>query len=122
MDWTKLTGQIVRIRVKNVVESPLKYALCFFAFTLFASVFSPHVWVTVTLLCLAVMITLIAIFGYIYFSIKNPDYLRSEDYHLKKQSLEILGDKNNTLQLDGKTFVDIVSNTHQPEELYKEEK
>ena len=39
---------------------------------------------------------------YIYFSIKNPDYLRSEDYHLRKQSMEILGDKDNYLPIDAK--------------------
>lgn len=39
-------------------------------------------------------------FAYLYFSFKNPDYLRSEDYHLRKQSIEMLGDKDNYLPLD----------------------
>ena len=116
MDWAKLTGQISSIKVKNVVESPLKYVLYILALAIFASIFSPLGWITIILMCFAGLLVLIAAFAYIYFSIKNPDYLRSEEYNLKKQSLEILGDKNNPLELDSTSFEEIVSNPYLIEE------
>jgi len=32
---------------------------------------------------------------YIYFALKDPDYLRSESFQLRKQSITVLGDKEN---------------------------
>ena len=36
-------------------------------------------------------------FSYLYLLLVNPDYLRSEEYHIKMQSLKLLGDKDNPL-------------------------
>jgi hypothetical protein len=71
--------------------------------------------VVVVSICFCGLLILVGVLGYIYFAIKKPDYLRSEEYQLKKQSLEILGNEKNTMQLDGQTFVEIVSNSHQSE-------
>lgn len=88
---------------------PLFYALWILAFAVISSIFSKLVWVTVVLFCFAGLLFVIAAFGYVYFTFRNPDYLRSEEYHLRKQSLEILGDKENLLPIDGQSIVDITN-------------
>ena len=109
MDLTKITEQVGKIKVKNVVDMPLFYGLWVLAFAVISGIFCQLNWVTVVLFCFAGLLFLIATFGYLYFTLKNPDYLRSEEYHLRKQSLEILGDKENFLPVDGQNIVDITN-------------
>ena len=105
MDWSKLTQQVSTIKVKNVVDMPLYYGLFTLLFALISSAVSKYEWVTVVFFSFAGLLFLIALFGYLYFSFKNPDYLRSEQYHLRKQSLEILGDKEKLLPVEAENIV-----------------
>jgi glucose uptake protein GlcU len=107
MDWTKLTDQVGKIKVKNVVDMPLFYALWVLAFAVISAVCCLHEWITITLFCFAAVLLFLAAFGYFFFTFKNPDYLRSEEYHLRKQSLEILGDKENLLPVNPQNIVDV---------------
>jgi hypothetical protein len=109
MDWSKLTSQVSTIKVKNVVDMPMFYGLFILSFGLISSVFSKESWVTIVLFSFAGLLFAIATFGYFYFSFKNPDYLRSEQYHLRKQSLEILGDKDKLLPIDAQNIVHITN-------------
>lgn len=109
MDFSKITQQVSTIKVKNVVDMPLFYALFFALFGIIASIVSKYEWVVMILFVFAGILLLIALFGYIFFTIKNPDYLRSEQYHLRKQSLEILGDKDNILPIDAHEIVQITN-------------
>jgi hypothetical protein len=112
MDWTRLTDQVSKIKVKNVVDMPMFYGLFILGFAVVHAIFGKDDWVTVTLFSFAALLFLIALFGYLFFTFNNPDYLRSEEYHLKKQSLEILGDKEKLLPVDPQNIVDI-SNPYQ---------
>jgi hypothetical protein len=105
MHWSNLTKQVSTIKVKNVVDMPLFYGLFLIMFGLISSVTSKHEWVTIVIFSFACLQFIIALFGYLYFTFKNPDYLRSEQYHLRKQSLEILGDKENLLPVDAENIV-----------------
>lgn len=46
---------------------------------------------------IASLIVLSILFAYFYFMFIKPDYLRSEEYQLKKQALEIYGDQGKEL-------------------------
>lgn len=105
MDWSKLTQQVSTIKVKNVVDMPMFYGLFILSFALISGIFSKENWVTIVLFSFAGLLFLIALFGYLYFSFKNPDYPRSEQYHLRKQSLEILGDKDKLLPVGAENIV-----------------
>lgn len=109
MDWTKLTDQLSKIKVKNVVDMPLFYGLWVLAFTVISAIFCKYEWVTIVLFSFAALLFIIAGFGYFYFTFKNPDYLRTEEYQLRKQSIEILGDKEKLLPVDGQNIVDITN-------------
>ena len=107
IDWSKITQQVSTIKVKNVVDMPLFYGLFVLAFALISSAVYKYPWVTIVLFSFAALLFVIATFGYLYFTFKNPDYLRSEEYQIKKQSLEILGDKDKLLPIDAKNIVEI---------------
>jgi vacuolar-type H+-ATPase subunit I/STV1 len=102
MDLTRITNQVNKIKVKNVVDMPLFYGLWVLVLALISSVIQDKEWITVVMFSFAGVLFLKAIFGYLFFTFKNPDYLRSEEYHLKKKSLEILGDNDNILPVDAK--------------------
>jgi hypothetical protein len=92
-----------------VVDMPMFYGLFILSFAVISSIFSKENWVAIVLFSFAGLLFLIATFGYFYFTFKNPDYLRSEQYHLRKQSLEILGDKDKLLPIDAQNIVHITN-------------
>jgi hypothetical protein len=109
MDFTRLTEQINKIKVKNVVDMPLFYGLWCLIVSFLNSVFGKEHWFTVASFVLASFLFFIAGWGYYFFSRSKPEFLRSEDYHLRKQSLDILGDKDNLLPVDSKNIVEIAN-------------
>jgi hypothetical protein len=52
------------------------------------------------------------VFSYIYLLIYNPKYLRSEEYQLKAQAIELLGDRDNPLSADAADVVSIIGITN----------
>ena len=52
--------------------------------------------------------------SYVYLLFKNPDYLRSEDYQIKAESLKLLGSKDNPLQAGANDVVSVVTNPQLP--------
>lgn len=97
-----LSSAIGRIRVKSVVDNFIRFILILVAFIIVAAFLNIEKWLLVFLIVMLALSVITMLFVFIYFSIKNPDYLRSEDYHLRKQSMEILGDKENYLPIDAK--------------------
>lgn len=52
--------------------------------------------------------------SYIYLLFTNPDYLRSEDFQLKAESLKLLGSKDNPLRANADDVVSVVTNPQLP--------
>ena len=97
-----LSNAIGRIRIKSVVDNLIRFILIFVFFIIVAAYINVPQWLLIVFVVLMVLSFILMGFAYVYFSIYNPDYLRSEDYHLRKQSMEILGDKENYLPIDAK--------------------
>lgn len=97
-----LSSAIGRIRIKSVVDNLIRFILIFVFFIIVAAYINVPQWLLIVFVVLMVLSFILMGFAYVYFSIYNPDYLRSEDYHLRKQSMEILGDKENYLPIDAK--------------------
>jgi len=93
--WTKIFDQISQIKVKSITDSLFKYGLLLFTLGVLSSIFSKVSWVTVFLFITGGLFVIIGFIYYAYFAKVNPDYLRSEEFQIKKQSIEILGDKEN---------------------------
>ena len=57
-------------------------------------------WCLILIAIVLGLVLLLAFGVYIFFMLKNPDYLRSESFQIRKQAIEILGDKDGLLPTD----------------------
>jgi hypothetical protein len=109
-NFSRWFGQIIRLKVKSVTDSPYKMGLIVlgiaFVQTLFPQV--PFFALLLTYIFAGILL-LTGTIGFFYFAKKAPNYLRSEEYQLKRESHEFLGDKDNPT-LDGKG--DLASTTN----------
>ena len=95
VSWTKFLGQVSRIKVKSITDPPFLYGAILFAFGLMSAIFKVQTQFTYFLLISGASMFAFGMFMFIYFSLKNPDYLRSERFHIRKHTIETLGDKDN---------------------------
>ncbi len=63
-----------------------------FFMTLYSATVLPT-WLIIMLIILAYIPVLVAIFAFLYLLLVNPDKLQSEDYQIRKQSLELIQEK-----------------------------
>jgi hypothetical protein len=107
LNWSYILHQVSKFRVTSITDSLFKYGLYILMVgTISASeTFKAPLWVTIILFLLGGIFLLIGLTFYIYFAKKNPDYLRSENFQLRKQSIEILGDKDNSLNPNIKEII-----------------
>lgn len=87
--------QVNKVQVKSITDSLFRYGLGIFTLGTISSIFSSVSWIMILLFSFGGLFLLMGLFFYCYFSFKNPDYLRSESFQIKKQSIELLGDKEN---------------------------
>ncbi len=95
--FTKIIEQISKMQIKSITDPLFRYSLVMFILGTAAAIFNEKSWAGVILFSIAGLILLIALTFYIYFGITNPDYLRSESFQQNKKIIEILGDKDNTM-------------------------
>lgn len=86
-----------KLQIKGITDNLFIYSLVIFSIGTIASIFKAESWITIFLFILGGVVVLIALILHIYFSIKKPEFLRSETYQLKKQTIEIIGDKDNLM-------------------------
>jgi len=94
---TKIFEQVGQIKVRSVTDSIFRYSLLILLLGIIAAALKVVGWILIVLFSLGGLMALIGIIIYCVFAAKNPDYLRSENYQLKKQSIELLGNKDNAL-------------------------
>ncbi len=109
MNLTKIFEQVNKIQVKSITDSLFKYGLFIFALGTATAIFETAIWVTILLFSVGGLFVMVGLVFYCYFSVKSPDYLRSESFQIKKQSIEILGDKDNNQNPNIKNVVLIAS-------------
>ena len=109
MNWTKILDQVSKIQIKSITDSLFRYGLYLFALATISAIFNNHIWASVLLFSVGGLFSLIGLVFYCYFSIRNPDYLRSESFQIRKQSIELLGDKENQLNPNIKNVIHIAS-------------
>ncbi|MCX6232779.1 MAG: hypothetical protein NTZ33_14670 [Bacteroidetes bacterium] len=109
LNWTNIINQVSKIQIKSITDQLFKYALLFSVFAVITSIFKSPNWVIIILFSVTGLLILTGIIFYIYFAINNPDYLRSESFQIKKQSIEMLGDKDNQLNSNAENITLIAS-------------
>jgi len=85
------------VKIKSITDSLFRYGTLLIGLGIFSSSkhVGTHIGISISILVFAALFLFIGLGFYWYFAIKAPDYLRSETYQLRKQSLELLGDKDN---------------------------
>ena len=104
-----LSQAFTSIRVKSVVDPLIKLFVMMLVFIIVSAYLKLPEWLTIVLLWFTGAILVLILLAYIGFAIFRPDYLRSESYNLRKQSLSILGDKENYKRVDMRHLVDIAN-------------
>lgn len=109
-DWYQtFTNAVNRITIKSVVDSAGRMLLLSLGLFLIAAIFVEQTWILVFFAVVSALILLMIIVSYFYCLFTNPDLLRSEDYNIRKQSIELLGDKENYLPVDSKHVASIAN-------------
>ena len=116
-----LSQAVSSFHIKSVIDPLIKLFLILLLFIVGAACFKIYEWVIICLVCFEGLVLILILGAYICFAIYKPDYLRSESYNLRKQSLSILGDKENYKRVDMRHLVDI-ANPYNEEPLAIEEK
>lgn len=116
-----LSQAISNFQVKSVIDPLIKLFLLLLLFILIGAWLKISEWIIICMVCFEGLVLLLMMGSYICFAIYKPDYLRSESYNLKKQSLSIIGDKENYKKVDMRNLVDI-ANPYLEEPLAIEEK
>lgn len=104
-----LSNAVSSFQVRSVIDPLIKLFLILLLFTFGAAWLAIADWVIICLLGFDALVLLLILGAYVCFAIYKPDYLRSESYNLKKQSLSILGDKENYKKVDMRNVVDIAN-------------
>jgi len=93
----KIIEQISKMQVKSITDPLFRYSAIMYALGAVTAIFKTTMWVIVFLFIVATVLVVIAIVFYCYHSIKSPEYLRSEVYQQNKQIIDLLGDKENSV-------------------------
>jgi len=102
-----------KISVKSAVN-PSLWACVVISLPLFYSIAKVDGWLQVAFFIVAVIPIVAFLISYIYLLFKNPDYLRSEEYQLRAESLKLLGDRDNQLNADADDIVSVINNPRLP--------
>lgn len=109
-DWYHaFTDAVNKITIKSVVDSPGRMLLLSLGLFLLAAIFVSQVWILIFFAVVVGVILVMILVSYFYCLFTNPDLLRSEDYNIRKQSIEVLGDKDNYLPIDSKHLASIAN-------------
>ena len=109
-NWlNSITHAISKIRVRSVVDSLGKLMLLSLVISLIAAIFVKETWALIVLLCFPGVLLLMYIISHFYCLLKDPDLLRSEEFNIKKQIVEVMGDKDNHQLIDTELLASIAN-------------
>lgn len=95
--FTSFFSSISNVRIRSITDPLFRWGSVFMGIGILTSYLKMPLWLTFIPIFFCILMILIGIIFYIYYGIKNPDYLRSESYQLRKQSIQMLGDKDKVL-------------------------
>ncbi|MBS1553447.1 MAG: hypothetical protein JSU09_00855 [Bacteroidetes bacterium] len=109
MNFAKILEQVGKFQIKSITDSLFKYGLYMSIVATISAIFKTAMWVTIFLFATSGLFIIVGLVFYIYFAKNKPDYLRTEDFQLRKQSIELLGDKDNQLNAQVTNIIDIMN-------------
>ena len=102
-----------QVAVKSAVN-PSLWACVVVSVPLFWLASQTNGWLSIAYFIVALIPVGAFAFSYLYLLFKNPEYLRSEEYQLRMNSMRLLGDKDNPLHANAEDIVSIINNPRLP--------
>lgn len=96
----RIQNSIGTIEVKGVPDKLWRVLLLLVVVLVGGAYLQIKEWCLILIAIVLGFVLLLAFGVYIFFMLKNPDYLRSERFQIRKQAIEILGDKDGLLPTD----------------------
>lgn len=96
----RIQNSIGTIEVKGVPDKLWRVLLLLVVVLVGGAYLQIKEWCLILIAIVLGLVLLLAFGVYIFFMLKNPDYLRSESFQIRKQAIEILGDKDGLLPTD----------------------
>lgn len=96
----RIQNSIGTIEVKGVPDKLWRVLLLLVVVLVGGAYLQIKEWCLILIAIVLGFVLLLAFGVYIFFMLKNPDYLRSENFQIRKQAIEILGDKDGLLPTD----------------------
>ena len=96
----RIQNSIGTIEVKGVPDKLWRVLLLLVVVLVGGAYLRIKEWCLILIAIVLGLVLLLAFGVYIFFMLKNPDYLRSESFQIRKQAIEILGDKDGLLPTD----------------------
>lgn len=96
----RIQNSIGTIEVKGVPDKLWRVLLLLVVVLMGGAYLQIKEWCLILIAIVLGFVLLLAFGVYIFFMLKNPDYLRSESFQIRKQAIEILGDKDGLLPTD----------------------
>lgn len=96
----RIQNSIGTIEVKGVPDKLWRVLLLLVIALVGGAYLQIKEWCLILIAIVLGLVLLLAFGVYIFFMLKNPDYLRSESFQIRKQAIEILGDKDGLLPTD----------------------
>lgn len=93
----RVQNSLGSIEVKGVPDKLWRVLILMFVVLLTSSCFDVKNWCLILMAVIIILTFFLTVTVYIYFMVKKPDYLRSESFHIRKQAIEMLGDKDGLL-------------------------
>ena len=95
--FTNWMGQILKIKVNSVTDSPFRFGLLALFFAFAESFFAKTIpaWTIIVTFSFSGMFFIMGWIAYFIVLHKNPNLLRSEEYQLKRETFGLIGDKDN---------------------------
>lgn len=105
----RIQNSIGTIEVKGVPDKLWRVLLLLVVVLVGGAYLQIKEWCLILIAIVLGLVLLLAFGVYIFFMLKNPDYLRSESFQIRKQAIEILGDKDGLLPTDIAKVINVPS-------------
>ena len=103
----RVNNSIGTITVKGVPDKLWRVLLLLLLLLVGCAYFYINMLCQITIIVIISLVLLLTIITYVFFMIKNPDYLRSENFHIRKQAIELLGDKDGLLPTNVENVINV---------------
>ncbi|HBV01287.1 MAG TPA: hypothetical protein DEF00_02745 [Candidatus Taylorbacteria bacterium] len=94
--------------------NPSLWACVVISIPLFVLASKTEGWLSIASFIVALVPVGAFAFSYLFLLFKNPEYLRSEEYQLRMNSMRLLGDKDNPLHANAENIVSVINNPRLP--------